>query len=242
MSALDHRCQVTLDGRGGELVEGNPMNLIVFSTMNEGDGYVVNQVDNAQKRRLGNTFYTDYLGMDDVEKEAELITERTPISYDHAEILVDCANEIRQKAQGGSAVNMGIPTSSMLDWARTAWSYKGTAPAAGPYVKAGIRTVMNPYYRGDSTEEDTVETTIESHLKDLRIEEDDVDDEDLEEVADTSSSDPDSEPEGTEVSEDTWLMCETCGWYGETEEVEDEVISKMKCPDCDETLIPKDGV
>ena len=236
MSALDHRGSVKLNARGGERIEGNPENLIVFSTMNEGDMYTgTNNIDVAQLRRLGNTFYTDYIGMYDVSEEAELIADRTPLNKDVATELVECANSIREKAnERDSSLGIGVPTSVIIDWARTAWSYRGNADAdGGPLVKAGHRAVINLLYSGDDQTVDVVETTIESHLRGMEIDEED---------ADSDTDEEESETETIDIGEDTWLMCEDCGWYDESEDADDEIITMMCCPNCDSTLKPKEAV
>lgn len=236
MSMLDHQARVTLDARGGESVEGDPMNLIVFSTMNEGEGYVVNSVDTAQKRRLGNKYYTDYIGMSDPTREADLIADRTPLDQTVAYEMVECANDIRSKADSDSAISMGVPTDAMLDWAATAWAYREQDPDKGPLVKAAERSVLNKFYRGDDREEDTVRSTITSHLEDMPIGGDDDSEETSvmdEEVAD--------EDETISVSDETYLMCESCGWYATSEEADDEVATTMTCPECSDPVIPKDS-
>lgn len=234
MSMLDHQCRVTLDGRGGETVHGDPMNLIVFSTMNEGEGYVVNSIDTAQKRRLGNKYYTDYIGMSDITEEADLIADRTPLDKTVAVELVEVANAIRRKAQSDSAIGMGVPTDTVLDWASTAWSYRDQDLDKGPLVKAGERAVLNKFYRGDKREEDTVRSTIESHLEGMGIE----GDEDADELSGMSESADDA---SVSVSDETYLTCESCGWYAKAEDAPDEVTTSMQCPECSEHVIPKDG-
>lgn len=239
MSMLDHQASITLNGRGGEVIEGDPMNIIVFSTMNEGEGYTVNSIDRAQVRRLGNTFYTDYIGMNDVDKEATLITSRTPISNRVATKMVQCANDIREKATGDSAVSMGIPTSSMLDWARTAWTYRNDSYDGGPLVKSAERSVINQFFVGDEQEEDIVRTTIESHLHSFSVEEEPAEAFETE-TGDTSGSS--EETESIELSEDAWLQCTSCGWYDLVEDAADDVVTTMMCPDCDDTIVPKSEV
>ena len=235
MSMLDHQARVTLDARGGETVQGDPMNLIVFSTMNEGEGYVVNSVDTAQKRRLGNKYYTDYIGMDDPTAESDLMADRTPISREIAIELVEAANDIRAKADSDSAVSMGVPTDTMLDWAATAWAYRDSKADKGPLVKAAERAVLNKFYRGDDREEDTVRSIIESHLEGMGIERDDDD-----EVS-VMDDDVAGEDDTIDVSDETYLMCEDCGWYAKAEDADDEVATTMSCPECSSPVIPKDS-
>lgn len=237
MSMLDHQARVTLDARGGETVEGKPQNLIVFSTMNEGEGYVVNSVDTAQKRRLGNKYYTDYIGMNDPTAESDLIAERTPLSRETAIEMVECANSIREKADSDSAVSMGVPTDTMLDWAATAWAYKDHTTSKGPLVKAGERAVLNKFYRGDDREEDTVRTTIEDHLEGMPLDPEDVDEDEMSVMSDDVAEDDDT----ISVSDDTYLMCESCGWYNRAEDASDDVATTMTCPECSDPVIPKDS-
>lgn len=234
MSFLDHRASVTLNARGGETVTGDPMNLIVFSTMNQGDGYVTNQIDRAQLRRLGNTFETDYIGMHDVSEEAALIADRTPVSKSVAREMVEAANDIRQKANGDSNIQMGIPTSTMLDWARTAWSYRDDDPDGGPLIKAGKRSVLNTFFKGDEKSEDIVTTTLESHLRGMDL--------DYEETMTTDDDDDDDESdESIELDDDTWLMCDSCGFYTDVEDADSSTVTTMECPECSDTIVPKEA-
>jgi nitric oxide reductase NorQ protein len=235
MSMLDHQARVTLDARGGESVQGDPMNLIVFSTMNEGEGYVVNSIDTAQKRRLGNKYYTDYIGMNDPTAESDLIAERTPISREVAIELVETANSIREKADSDSAVSMGVPTDTILDWAATAWAYRDHKTAKGPLVKAGERAVLNKFFRGDDREEDTVRTTIEDHLEGMPI-----DPEEKKSGASVMSEEV-ADDDTIDVSDETYLMCEECGWYNRAEDAPDEAATTMSCPECSSAIIPKES-
>ena len=239
MSILDHQCSVTLDARGGESVEGDPMNLVVFSTMNEGSGYVVNKVDTAQKRRLGNKYKVDYIGIHDARKEADLIAERTPISKKVAMEMVECANEIRTKASGDSEIDMGVPTDTMLDWAATAWSYRNQSTEKGALVKAAERAVINKFFSTDSTEEDTVTSTIESFLEGMPITDDGSDSDET-----GSEMEPTKEAvdEGSEieVSDEMYLFCKACGWYERGEDVEEDTSVSMTCPECEGVLVPKE--
>ncbi len=234
MSAMDHRATVKLNARGGERIEGDPMNLIVFSTMNTGDGYVTNRIDLAQLRRLGNTKHTDYIGMYDVKKEAKLVNDRTPVSLDVATELVECANSIRRKAnERDSSLHIGIPTSVLLDWAKTAWSYRDDDSAdGGPLVKAGHESVINLFYKDDENAEDVVTTTIESHLRGMEI--------DYEQDTPDGEDDPAGE-QTIDISDETWLMCDSCGWYAESEDADTEVVTTMQCPQCDNPLTPKEA-
>lgn len=237
MSALDHRSNVTLNARGGETVEGDPHNLITFATMNEGGDYVVNQMDVAQLRRFGNTFEAEYIGQYNLEKEAELVSERTPVTEEVATEMIRAANSVRDQAdRQKSSVGMGLPTSSVLDWARTAWSYRDDDPDGGPLMKAAHRTFLNTFYSSDE-EFDTVRTAIESHVRGMPLGETETTDDSI------GEADPDDEAFDTsiDVSDDAFLLCEDCGFYKKASKVDDEVKMTMECPDCGDPLSPKEA-
>ncbi len=235
MSALDHRANVTLNARGGETVQGVAENLVTFATMNEGDNYVVNNIDVAQLRRFGNTFEADYIGQYDLDREAELVSDRTPVSQDVAVEMIRAANAIRDQAgRQKSNVGMGLPTSSCLDWARTAWSYRDDDPDGGPLMKAAHRTFLNTFYSDD--EFDTVRTAIESHVRGLDVGGAETD----ESIGGASESD-DTFDTSIDVDDDSFLLCGTCGFYQKVAECDDEVAMTMECPDCSDTLTPKEA-
>lgn len=235
MSALDHRSSVTLNARGGETVQGNAENLITFATMNEGDNYVVNQIDVAQLRRFGNTFEADYIGQYDLDREAKLVADRTPVSKDVATELIRSANAIRDQAnRQKSQVGMGLPTSSVLDWARTAWSYRDDDADGGPLMKAAHRTFLNTFYSGD--EFDTVRTAVESHVRGMELTEEGMTDE-----IGVADSDDDAYDTSIDVADESYLLCESCGFYEQVSDVDDEVTMTMECPDCGDPLTPKEA-
>lgn len=235
MSALDHRANVTLNARGGETVQGVAENLVTFATMNEGDNYVVNNIDVAQLRRFGNTFEADYIGQYDLDREAELVSDRTPVSHDVAVEMIRAANAIRDQAgRQKSNVGMGLPTSSCLDWARTAWSYRDDDPDGGPLMKAAHRTFLNTFYSDD--EFDTVRTAIESHVRGLDVGESETD----ESIGGASASDETFDT-SIDVDDDSFLLCDTCGFYQQVEACDDEVAMTMECPDCGDALTPKEA-
>lgn len=263
MSALDHRGEVTLNARGGETVKGDPMNLVVVSTMNEGSGYVTNQMDRAQKRRFGNTYPVDYIGVHDADKEVRLLSRETMVGNNTARDMVQAANEIRNLADDKSSnVDMGIPTGTMLDWAKTAWAHRDEDCAGGPLMKGARRAVLETFYDEGTEEYDTVHSTIESAVRatELRTEpeEDDEGDSDLDDFGfDESESDDDSGTDAIgdadrdddaydteiDVSDDRFLVCDECGeWMPETE-ADEETLATMTCPSesCDSTLSTADA-
>lgn len=253
MSALDHRGEVTLNARGGETVKGDPMNLVVIATMNSGDGYIVNPIDRAQKRRFGNTYPVDYIGMNDIDAEIGLLTKETPVGENTADAMVRAANEIRKKAdEDGSPVEMGVPTSTMLDWAKTAKSYADRDRDAdgGPLMKAARRAVLNTFFADDERERDVVQTTLESHVRGMDVEgpddtESESESDDAESLSDlfgdpedTDDSDSASISGEIDASDETFLMCGGCGHYEEVAEADEEVVATMECPECGDPLDP----
>lgn len=153
-SALDDRCEVVLDARNGETIKGNPENLVVIGTINEGKDYTVQDMDKAEKRRFGRKFEVEYLGLNHPELEKELLAERTPVFPDLADKIVETANEIRRASDNpDSVINTGIPTSALLDWSRTAYSYSD-AGIENPVVEAGLDTAVRPNFDKDVIRED----------------------------------------------------------------------------------------
>lgn len=153
-SALDDRCEVVLDSRNGETIKGNPENLIVIGTINEGSDYAVQDMDKAEKRRFGRKFEVDYLGRKHPELEAEIMEERTPVFNQMASKMVQASNEIREASENpGSVIDSGIPTSALLDWSRTAHSYTEEG-IENPVIQAGIDAVIRPVFDKDIIRDD----------------------------------------------------------------------------------------
>ena len=165
--ALDDRAQVTIDALGGETVEGNAENIILFSTMNVGSGHVVEELDLAEQRRLGGMWEVDYLGMNHPEREADLLTERTPVHQGLAENLVDAANDVRELAADVSEqVDRGVPTGLLIEWASSAHKY-ALGDLSNPVMRAAKSNVVRAFYQDgdrDAGGRDTVTTTFESHF------------------------------------------------------------------------------
>lgn len=255
MGALDHRAEVTLHSRGGEVIKGDPMNLVTVCTMNEGSEYIgTNPIDRAQKRRFGNTYEVDYIGMNDKQAEVDLLVENTGVDSDVAGKMVECANDIRQRADADDGkIQSGLPTSTMLDWAKTAHGYAVTDRTAdgGPVLKAARRAVIEPFYGDGGRETDAVETAIESHVRGLDVslgtadedesESDDDDDSDAESadegIGEADASD-DAYDTDIETSDDAYLQCEDCGEFGEVGELDEDAVATMTCWECDGRLHP----
>ena len=146
--ALDDRCEVRLDMRGGEKITGDPSNLIVIGTVNEGRGYHNEEMDLAEVRRLSTKHNVDYLGKEHPDREASLVANRTPASENIARILVETANIIRVMAEKRNNINIGIPTANIISWAQEAYAYD-EQDMPNPLYSAAKATVLRPYY--DST-------------------------------------------------------------------------------------------
>jgi nitric oxide reductase NorQ protein len=160
-SALDDRCEVVLDGRGGEVVRGDAMNLITVGTINEGSGYYTEEMDLAEERRMGNKFDMDYLGRSAREKAVELLTTRTPAHEGVADELITAANDVREMAdKDDSPVAKGVPTSMVISWAQTAAQYD-LEGIDNPLWAAAVDAVIRPFY-GDGPGEQQVRQTIRS--------------------------------------------------------------------------------
>ncbi len=191
-SALDDRAEVTLDGRGGERISGVARNLISIATINEGAGYYVENMDLAEKRRLGIKFDVDYLGASHPEKEIELMTERTAVHEGLAEDMVEAANTVRKNLaeDDASPVKTGIPTGTLLAWGETAHAYYRD-DINNPVMEAAKDTVIRPFYGGEDGES-AVREAIASHMDDVPFDKDEYDDftEDLNDQ--TSGSSPDN--------------------------------------------------
>jgi nitric oxide reductase NorQ protein len=223
-SALDHRASVTLDERGGERIEGDPMNLITFATINEGRDYFVEEMDAAVKRRYGTKFEVDYLGMNYPEREAEMIADRTPASKPLARHLVDTANNIRDLARNDndSNLSLGVPTSSMLAWANTAYAYHTTG-VTNAVVEAAKDALVTPMY-DHPDDRDEVLTIIRSHLDGAPFPEEDVQRWD---------------DDGGLIPDDATLRCHACGWNTDDSSNDSNIRHARdthECPSCDGVL------
>ena len=170
-SALDDRCMVQLEARDSVPIRGNATDLIVFSTINEGREYFTEELDLAERRRLGNKISLDYLGRKDVEAEAELLSERTPVSEALAPYVVNAANDVRQLAEDrDSSVRKGIPTSMLLDWMSTAAAY-AQGDIKNPVMAAAYKAVINPFYGAHDEEKARTEViqVLRNHVDDAPV-------------------------------------------------------------------------
>ena len=162
-SALGDRCEVTIATRGGETIRGDPLNFITVATMNEGTGYFVEQLDLAERDRFGSKHPLDYLGRNRPEKEAGLIADRSPVDRSFAKELVAVANTIRDQAdEVTSPVPIGVPTGTVIEWARTAVAYDA-GDIDNPVVEAGRSTFVRPFC-DDADAAEEAQTILTDHL------------------------------------------------------------------------------
>ena len=171
--ALDDRAQITIDAVGGEVVEGKAVNLIVISTMNVGKGHHVEELDLAEQRRLGKKWSIDYLGLNHPSREAQLLTDRTPINDAFASEIVSAANDIRKLAKDtNEQLTRGVPTGLLIEMASSAFKY-AQAGVQNPALQASKAAIVRPYYESgdrDVRGRDTVLSTFRSYFDDMPCE------------------------------------------------------------------------
>lgn len=170
-SLLDDRCEVTLDGRGGEVITGIAKNLISIATINEGRGYYVEDMDKAERRRIGNKFDVTYLGVNHPDSEIDLLTTRTGIYEGLAETMVETANKVRVELaeKDSSSVRAGVPTGMVIAWAETARAYSA-AGIDNPVMESANDAIIRPFY-GNEAGEAEVRQTFMSAVDDLPFDE-----------------------------------------------------------------------
>ena len=215
MSALDSRCEVTLDQRGGETVKGIRQNLIVISTINPkgaGDYHGVQDLDFAVKRRLSNAgrYDVDYLGINFPNREADLIQERTPAGPRLSDLLVETANQIREQADDAtSEVSTGIPTSTLISVAQSAYALRNVDnPVETAFQEDGVEAL----YDTSQSERSTVSQIVKDNLDGCPFSEEDV-----------------AEWSG----EVEYVNCENCEYRAPSADAEDAgVLDFMECPEC----------
>lgn len=212
LPATDDRCQVSLGGeRGGEVVKGKRENLLVFTTINSGPGYKTQPMDDAEKRRLsGQRFPLDYLGRNQPAREATLIEERAEVPFVVAEMLVKTANEIRDLAEGDASVKKGVPTATLITWAKLARAYD-MAGMDDPVYKAGVSSVVEGQY-ADEPGQSEVKQAIHANLKGCPVDE--------------------SGAKEFRDGEREVFACDECGWQGDADDLSDNQHNWRTCPDC----------
>lgn len=218
MSALDSRCQVTLDQRGGETIKGVRQNLIVVSTINpkgSGDYHGVQEIDFAVKRRLSNAgrYDVDYLGVNFPQREADVLTERTPAGPRLADEIVETANQVRAQADDATSdVRSGIPTSSLISVAQSAYALN-EAGLDDPVVTAFEDDVVNALYDNREAERNTVNQIVQDNLDGCPFDDDEV---------------------AAWSGEVEMVSCSECSYRATSTEAESEgVLDFMECPDCE---------
>lgn len=217
MSALDSRCEIKLDKRGGEKVRGVRENLVAISTINptdEGDYHGTQELDFAVKRRLTNAgrYDVDYLGINYPNREADVISQRTPAGTKLADRLVETANQVRETADDATSTNnvkAGIPTSTLISWAQSAAAFAQTG-IDNPVVTAAENDVVKALYDGDAATE--VEQIISDNLDGCPFDDEDI---------------------AAWAGEVDHVSCDNCG-YRETADVyeQTDAADYIECPDC----------
>ena len=212
-SALDHRAQVTLDERGGEVIKGDPLNIITIATINEGAGYQVERLDTAEQRRYGSRWNVDYLGVEHPDRETNLIVERTPANETLASMLVETANSVRERAKDPTSdVRTGVPTSALLSWAQAASAYH-ERDLDNTVIRAAKTEVIYAFFGERESERNEVETIIKSHLDGAPF--------DGDELSDWAGGAKER------------VVCNQCGWSASVDEADEAgALEWMECPEC----------
>jgi MoxR-like ATPase len=224
-AALDHRCRITLDGpRGGEVIEGDALQLIALATINEGPEYHgTHRLDHAEESRWTNRYSCEYLSSYDpdtdtfagIETEARLLVERNGIPRSVAERMAQVAADIRYRAADdtNTAVEVGIPTRTLIAWAATAVGYD-EAGLDDPAVESAQDTVLG-FYSGprQGAARSEVLAVVEDSLKGAPLSEDGMTEFEAAEVVRCDSS--------------------TCGWREPKPVAEEQgILAVPECPDC----------
>lgn len=224
--ALDGRVKVSMDEVGGVEIEGTPENLIIISTMNKGSGHHVEPLDFAEKRRLGSTYYVDFLGKEYADKEIDLIETLTPANEELASEMVRTANDIRTTAENKDTdLSYGVPTGTLLEWARESYT-NHLAGVERPVVQAGTSSVAKAIYDHDDDEVTKVESIISKNMQGIQFFNDGDDD-------DNSST--------SSVSSETRYVCKDhnnvgCSWSAVESEADVQAKKFLVCPECDGEL------
>lgn len=159
--ALDDRTQVTIDALGGEIISGCAENIILFSTMNTGKGHYTEEMDLAEKRRLGAVWELDYLGLETPKQEVDLLVTRTDCSRAFAEASVQFANSIRETAQESDTdIQRGVATGVLIEFVRLAIKY-AASDLSNPVVRAGMSQIVRPLYHTAGRDQSGKETVVE---------------------------------------------------------------------------------
>ena len=220
MDALDHRARVKLTGRGHEEIQGVPHNLITVATANLGDEYQHFEMDPAHKRRLGDRHSVDYLGVNYPHREADLVAERSGCPNRLADLLVEVANAVRERADDATSdVRFGVPTAALIDWAQkarslAAYDLDGVEGVEDPVVQAAMGTVVRRWYDGNQAEADTVRQVVKDELGGCPYDPDDL---------------------AAWAGDQEYVVCaDECGYQAPVSEAEGAgVLDFMECPQCD---------
>ena len=141
-----NRSEVTIDQRGGEVIRGNPQNLHVIATRNVGASYAVKELDLAEHRRFAEIEF-DFLGLYNKDEEVSILTARTEVHEELAELMVVMANRVREAVNENrlDMIREGIPTGLLIDWAETSFAYHD-GEINDPILQAARDEIAKPFY------------------------------------------------------------------------------------------------
>ena len=220
--ALDHRGAVRLDGpRGGEVIQANPLDIIVTATVNEGMEYHgTEREDLAAKGRFTSKFEVDYLARYEdgdlvgVDDEAKMLVEDRGVPANVARKMVEAAADVRRDATdpNNTTIQFGIPTRAVLAWGGLAHGYS-LDDLSNSIMTAAEDAVLENYYgdRGMEDAQDNVRNTLESHLDGAPFDDDKFE----------------------AWAADEQVVCGNCSWAVSKPEAENMgVMATMTCPEC----------
>ena len=227
---LADECEITIPGRN-ETISGDPENLIIMSTMNEGAEYVTYDFDFAEIPRFRRKHELTHLGMADASAEASLMQRETGIDLSLAMDMVEKANIIRGEAADDSldsVVDGGVPTGVMIEWASTAQQYDQFID--DPVYEAAKDAVATPFYPAtDDPEAHDYVMDVLSGLKGTEYQ--DAQDGDEEET-----TDPAPEPAESAGDDGAMVDCLACEYRESAETAPDAIGATLRCPQCDGDL------
>lgn len=106
----------------------------------------------------------DYIGLQNPEKEVEIVTDQTPVTVDVARCLVDAANRIRLLDRDDD-LEAALSANDLIQWAETSAEYADNE-IENPVMKAATNTVIEPITTTD-TDRDTLEQIVRDHTAEI---------------------------------------------------------------------------
>jgi hypothetical protein len=153
--------------------------------------------------------------------------------------MVEAANQVRAEAARDdfdAAVDGGVPTGVMIEWASTARAYDAQG-LDNPVFEAAVDTLLWPFYDVDD------DPDAHDFVRDMLGALDGTAYEsvaDTEAGADSEQNDQDSadeEPDTGAVSDIGGVECTECTYHQPAGVAPDEIAATLRCPECDGDLV-----